>query len=100
MNDLKGKVVLVTGASTGIGAGCAKAFGERGARVAVHYNSSEDAAQAVARSIVEAGGQAFIVQGDLHSSATCERVVGAVAKHFGRIDVLINNAGALVQRIP
>ena len=100
MNDLKGKVVLVTGASTGIGAGCAKAFGERGARVAVHYNSSEAAAQAVARSIVEAGGQAFIVQGDLHSSATCERVVGAVAKHFGRIDVLINNAGALVQRIP
>ena len=100
MNDLKGKVVLVTGASTGIGAGCAKAFGERGARVAVHYNSSEAAAQAVARSIVEAGGQAFIVQGDLHSSAACERVAGAVAKHFGRIDVLINNAGALVQRIP
>ncbi len=100
MNDLKGKVVLVTGASTGIGAGCAKAFGERGARVAVHYNSSEAAAQAVARSIVEAGGQAFTVQGDLHSSAACERVAGAVAKHFGRIDVLINNAGALVQRIP
>ncbi len=100
MNDLQGKVVLVTGASTGIGAGCAKAFGERGARVAVHYNSSEAAAQAVARSIVEAGGQAFVVQGDLHASASCERVVGAVADRFGRIDVLINNAGALVRRIP
>jgi len=100
MHDLKDKVVLVTGASTGIGAGCAKAFGERGARVAVHYNSSEVAAQAVARSVVEAGGQAFVVQGDLHASATCERVVSAVAEHFGRIDVLINNAGAMVQRIP
>lgn len=100
MNDLQDKVVLVTGASTGIGAGCAKAFGERGARVAVHYNSSEAAAQSVARSVEAAGGQAFVVQGDLHASAACERVVGAVAERFGRIDVLINNAGALVQRIP
>ena len=100
MNDLQDKVVLVTGASTGIGAGCAKAFGERGARVAVHYNSSEAAARSVARSVEAAGGQAFVVQGDLHASAACERVVGAVAERFGRIDVLINNAGALVQRIP
>ncbi|MEO8247900.1 MAG: SDR family oxidoreductase [Burkholderiales bacterium] len=101
MDDLNGKVVLITGASTGIGAGCAKAFGERGAKVGVHYNSSKDAASQVADAVKKAGGEAFVVQGDLHSSAECERVVKACAARFGnRIDVLINNAGALVRRVP
>lgn len=100
MDDLKNKAILITGASTGIGAGCARAFGALGARVAVHYNSSKEAAQEVARDVERAGGEAFVLQGDLRKSAECERVVKAAAERFGHIDVLINNAGALVQRVP
>ncbi|MHB1200121.1 MAG: SDR family NAD(P)-dependent oxidoreductase [Polaromonas sp.] len=100
MDDLKGKVVLVTGASTGIGAACAKAFGALGCKVAVHYNSSKAAAMAVAEVVEKAGGEALVVQGDLRVSAECERVVAETAKRFKRIDVLINNAGALVERVP
>jgi 3-oxoacyl-[acyl-carrier protein] reductase len=100
MDDLKNKAVLITGASTGIGAGCAKAFGALGAKVAVHYNSSRDAAMEVARDVKAAGGQAFIVQGDLRHTNECERVVQATAQRFGRIDVLINNAGSMVRRAP
>lgn len=100
MDDLKDKVVLVTGASTGIGAACAKAFGALGCKVAVHYNSSKAAAMEVAEAVKEAGGEALVVQGDLRLATDCERVVTETAKRFKRIDVLINNAGALVKRVP
>jgi 3-oxoacyl-[acyl-carrier protein] reductase len=100
MDDLKAKVVLVTGASTGIGAACAKAFGALGCKVAVHYNSSKAAAMAVAETVEKAGGEALVVQGDLRLTADCERVVTETAKRIKRIDVLINNAGALVKRVP
>ncbi|MEO8542919.1 MAG: SDR family oxidoreductase [Burkholderiaceae bacterium] len=100
MDDFKGRAILITGASTGIGAGCALAFGARGATVAVHYNSSKEAADAVAKAIKGSGGDAFVVQGDLRTSAECARVVGEAALRMGRIDVLVNNAGALVQRQP
>lgn len=100
MEAFNGKSVLITGASTGIGAGCARAFGARGARVTVHYNRSEAPARGVAADIEAAGGEALVVQGDLRHGAECERVVKAAGERFGRIDVLINNAGALVQRVP
>lgn len=100
MDDLKKKAVLITGASTGIGAGCAKAFGALGARVAVHYNSSTDDALEVVRAVQAAGGEAFAVQGDLRHTGDCERVVQAAARRFGRIDILINNAGSMVRRAP
>ncbi len=100
MDDLKGKVVLITGASTGIGAACAKAFGALGCKVVVHYNSSKAAAMDVAQTVEKAGGEALVVQGDLRRSTECERVVLETAKRFKRIDLLINNAGALVKRVP
>jgi 3-oxoacyl-[acyl-carrier protein] reductase len=100
MDDFKGKVVLVTGASTGIGAGCAKMLGALGAKVVVHYNSSKDAALAVAQAVEASGGEALVVQGDLRFSAECERVVKATVERFKHIDILVNNAGALVRRVP
>jgi 3-oxoacyl-[acyl-carrier protein] reductase len=100
MDDLNGKVVLVTGASTGIGAGAAKAFGALGCKVVVHYNRSRDSAEEVARAVEQGGGEALVVQGDLRNSADCERLANAAVARFKRIDVLINNAGALVRRMP
>lgn len=100
IEDLKGRAVLVTGASTGIGAAAARAFGANGARVAVHYNSSRDDAESVVSDIRRAGGDAVAVRADVTSSAACREVVAATIRAFGRLDVLVNNAGAMVQRVP
>lgn len=94
------QVVLITGASTGIGAALAKAFGEAGASVVVHYNRSEAEARAVAAHIEAAGSRALLVQADVSTAAEVKRVVDTTLEAFGRIDILINNAGALIQRLP
>jgi 3-oxoacyl-[acyl-carrier protein] reductase len=98
MEDLKGKAILITGASTGIGAACAKAFGASGCRVAVHYNTSREAAEAVAAEAERLGGEAIVIQGDLRRTTDCERLVKETVERFKGIDVLINNAGGLVKR--
>jgi 3-oxoacyl-[acyl-carrier protein] reductase len=100
MEDLQGKTALVTGASTGIGAAVAMAFGARGMRVAVHYNQSAGPAQAVVDAIVKAGGDAFALQGDVRNAADIVRVVRETTARLGSIDVLVNNAGSLVKRVP
>ena len=100
MNDLKDKAVLVTGASTGIGAAVARALGQAGARVAVHYRGSADEARNVARDIEAAGGRALLVQADVTDTAAVDRMVKTVHAEFGRIDVLVNNAGGFVKRSP
>ena len=96
--DLKSKVVLVTGASTGIGAATAKGFAANGARVMVHYNASKAEAGAVVAEIIAAGGEAALVQGDISNRSVPARIVADTVKHFGRIDVLINNAGGMLGR--
>ena len=96
--DLKNKVVLITGASTGIGAAAARAFAEQGSKVVVHYNASKDAADKVAREVKAAGGEALLVGGDVTKSANVKQIVADALAGFGRIDVLVNNAGGLVQR--
>jgi 3-oxoacyl-[acyl-carrier protein] reductase len=98
--DLKGKSVLITGGSTGIGAAAALAFGKNGAKVAVNFNSSVEEAQKVADGIEAAGGQAVLVRGDVTKPETAAKAVAATVKAFGRLDVLINNAGALIRRTP
>lgn len=98
--DLGHRVVLVTGASTGIGAAVARALGQQGARVGVHYHASRAGAEAVAADIDAAGGTAFLVDGDVADARAAAAAIDRTAAHFGRLDVLINNAGSLVRRVP
>ena len=70
LDELNGKVVLITGASTGIGAAAARAFGRQGAHVVVHYNSSREAAESVAADIDSTGGRATLIQGDVSDAGT------------------------------
>ncbi len=100
IEDLNNKVVLITGSSTGIGAAVAKAFGANGAKVAVHYNSSKAEAEKVASDIERSGGKAITLQGDVTDSDVCARLVDDTVSRLGRIDVLVNNAGGLIKRIP
>ena len=100
IDDLKNKVVLITGASTGIGAAAAIAFAQHGAKVAVHYNQSKAEAEKVAAQIEKAGGKAMLVGGDVTDSGVCKQLVEKTVSGLGRIDILINNAGGLVERAP
>ena len=98
--DLSGKAVLITGASTGIGAALATAFAAQGALVGLHYNSSVDAAEAVAQSIRDAGSKVELIRADATDASAMVAAVEATYKAFGRLDGLINNAGGMVARQP
>lgn len=97
--EFQGKRVLITGASRGIGAAVARKLGSCGAHVAVHYHASEAPAREVAEAIRNAGGQAFLVQGDVSESAKAAQIVDEAAAALGGLDVLINNAGDMLGRV-
>jgi len=94
--EFQNQIVLITGASAGIGAAAAHAFGSLGAHVIVHYNSRRAAAEKVVAGIQAAGGSAETVQADLGSQAGLRSLLDWL--HGRRVDILVNNAGSLVRR--
>jgi 3-oxoacyl-[acyl-carrier protein] reductase len=93
MGKLSNRVAVVTGASKGIGAGIAKGLAAEGASVVVNYASSKEGADRVVSEIKAKGGKAIAVQGDVAKSKDVHRLFAETNKAFGRVDVLVNNAG-------
>lgn len=97
---LDGTVALITGGASGIGRGIAEAFGRAGARVVLTYLSSTEGAASTTAAVEAARGHAVALQADLTMDGEAERVVKQTIEYFGSVDVLITNAGGLLQRSP
>ena len=98
--DMTGKVALVTGASSGIGAATAAVLADLGAKVAIGYYHNERGATEVCEAIVGAGGTAITVRADVRRVDAAAPLIETVSKELGPIDILVNNAGSLVKRQP
>jgi 3-oxoacyl-[acyl-carrier protein] reductase len=96
--DLSGKVALITGASSGIGAASAMVFAELGAHVTIGYHHNEAGAETVRGAIATAGGKAIRIKADVRQADEIEMLVRRTSEEFGRIDILVNNAGSLIER--
>ena len=96
-DSLAGKRVLVTGASSGIGAETAKLLASRGARVAVHYHQHKEAARAVVESIQSSGGDAAMLCADLLDPQSWHALVMQTLQSLDGLDALVNNAGAIIE---
>ena len=96
--DMTGKVALVTGASSGIGAATATVLADLGAKVAIGYYHNERGATEVCESIIAAGGTAIAVRADVRRVDAAAPLIDAVTTGIGPIDILVNNAGSLVKR--
>src|SRR6266576_2038413 len=90
---LNGKIAVVTGASKGIGAGIAKQFAAEGAAVVVNYASDKQGADRLVDQVSKGGGKAVAIQGNVAKKADVERLFAEAEKAFGKIDIVVNNAG-------
>lgn len=96
MTELRGKAAVVTGSATGIGRAVALALAERGCNVVVSYTKSEAEANEAVAEVVARGAEAFAVRADVALDADCRRIVAEALARWGRLDVLVNNAGTTV----
>jgi 3-oxoacyl-[acyl-carrier protein] reductase len=92
MNDLNGKVALVTGGSRGIGAGVAVALAKAGADVAINYHTQDEAARSVEDQVVKAGRRAIVVKCDVSDASAVRQMVGDIERELGTVSILVNNA--------
>lgn len=90
---LSGQVAIITGASSGIGAGVAKALAEAGATVVVNYSSSADKAEAVLKEIRNAGGDGMLFKADVGNEQDVQALFAQTLQRYGTVDILVNNAG-------
>jgi 3-oxoacyl-[acyl-carrier protein] reductase len=96
--DLSGKVALITGASSGIGAASAMVFTELGAHVTIGYYHNQAGAETVRDAIAAAGGKALSIKADVRQADDIEMLVRRTSEELGPVDILVNNAGSLIER--
>ena len=99
MENLKDKVVLITGSSRGIGAAIALKVSQAGAKVIINYAGSKEPAEKLAQEIISNGGEALAIKADVSNSAEVKNLFDESIAHFGKIDVLINNAGIMITKL-
>lgn len=97
--DLKNRVALITGASSGIGSATAILLAASGARVAINFQRNEQGAAETLAAIEKASGEALVVRADVSEAQECGKLIEAVQRRFDSIDILVNNAGSLIQRL-
>ncbi|MEQ8327837.1 MAG: SDR family NAD(P)-dependent oxidoreductase, partial [Parvibaculum sp.] len=93
MSQLKNKVAIVTGSATGLGAAVALQLADKGCNVVINYTKSETEAKETLAACEAKGVEALLAQGDVGEDADCRRIVDETVKKWGRLDVLVNNAG-------
>jgi 3-oxoacyl-[acyl-carrier protein] reductase len=98
-SKFKDRVAIVTGASTGIGASTAIQMAQNGVKTVINYYRSEDKAREVLKKIESSGGTAVLVQADVRDNGQVKNMVQKTIDKFGKIDILINNAGGLIKRV-
>jgi glucose 1-dehydrogenase len=93
MRTLQNKAAIVTGGNSGIGRAIVIVLAQAGAAVTINYHSNQDAAEELKRQIAQAGGKALVVRGDVANVADVQQLVEQTVQAFGRLDIMINNAG-------